>query len=762
MLRTPAQTFLLLPLVFLYAAAQVPSAIGGSGLDLDGDGMSDLWEAQFQARGLLPNGDDDGDGKTNLFESQSGTDPFDPQSQLVVDVSRVDRINRVMDLTFDDVVGKRYQVRGSQDLESWQDLEGPFTGSGVRNINSYSSPTVMPKTFFARVDVQEMDVDGDGLTAYEELLLGFSDSNPYSVSSSSQNDYARAVEQFSNGQSFTLEGRTVSGQLPTPEEASRFLLQAGMGADYELIQQVAQTGFSSWIENEFVQPPNYHLPRVLSFLYTVQDDNGETLSISNFLWSWWDINMRGQDMLRQRTAYALSQIFVASMVGSDELEDSPWGLADYYDVLVRNSFGNFENLLYEVTYHPVMGLYLSHVRNRKANPVTNRFPDENYAREILQLFSIGLYELNQDGTRRKDPSGNDIPTYSNADIREFARIFTGLTYDGSNVAGIPYGLDPGDDATILNEAEFLEADPYFNNPMQVFEPAHDTGSKQLLSYTTVNGVFVNGLVPGGLTTDQDIQAALQNIFNHPNVGPFIGKQLIQRLVKSNPSPAYIRRVAMAFNDNGQGVRGDMKSVIRAILLDPEARNRGFLNDPTNGRLREPYMRYLHLCRAFNLSSSSGFYRNLGIEARMAFQQQPLAAPSVFNFYLPNHSPLGPLNAAGLVAPEFQITTASTTIATMNFWLGATFYGEAIQFDEDLGQYESVFDLETEYEIADSDHAALVDRFDLILTYGSMSSSAKNLLVSLLDQAQSQGFDSWDRVHLLLYLFVNSPEFSVLR
>ncbi|MEM8867035.1 MAG: DUF1800 family protein, partial [Verrucomicrobiota bacterium] len=254
-----------------------------------------------------------------------------------------------------------------------------------------------------------------------------------------------------------------------------------------------------------------------------------------------------------------------------------------------------------------------------------------------------------------------------------------------------------------------------------------------------------------------------NIFNHPNVGPFIAHLLIQRLVKSNPSPSYIQRVAVAFNNNGQGVRGDMRAVIRAILLDPEARNRGYLNDPTNGRLREPYLRYLHLCRAFNFSTATGFYRNFGFDATSSFQQQPLGAPSVFNFYLPNHSPLGPLNDAGLVGPEFEITTASTSVATINFWQQAAFYLEPMELDEGPVEVETAFDLETEYALMESDPVALVNRLDLILTYGSMRQASKTSILTSLNQALASGvFDTDDAVHLALYLFVNSPEFAVLR
>ena len=757
----PLLALLLPPL----ALAQVPSAVGGDGIDLDGDGMSDLWEAYYAARALQPNADSDGDGYSNLYESRTGTDPWDAQSHLQLVGPAVDQAQQELQYSHRSTAGKRYQLQGSSDLSTWDALGAALDGDGSAHTQRLQFDTGLPDRYFVALEVQDIDHDRDGLTAYEERLIGYSDSLRHSSGAAARSDFARTVEQLSSGNSFILNAQLVPGQLPTLEESARFLIQAGMGGDYELIQQVAQSGFVAWLEDEFNRPPSYYLPRTLSLAHSFDDpDSDEIVTISPFVWSWWDINMRGNDMLRQRIAYALSQILVVSQQGSDILEDSPWGLADYYDLLVEHAFGNYQDLLYAISYHPVMGLYLSHAKNRKADASTNRFPDENYARELMQLFSIGLYQLNQDGTHQQDADGQPIPTYSNADIREFARVFTGLTYDASYVAGVPLSNEPGDSGVVLNEFEFLDVEPFMNNPMQAYEPLHDRGAKQLLRYTSVNGVTVDGTLPAEQSTDQDIRAAIDNLFHHPNVGPFLARRLIQRLVKSNPSPAYIERVAIAFNDNGQGVRGDMQAVVRAILLDPEARNRGYLNDPHNGRLREPYMRYLHFCRAFNLTTSSGQYRNLADEAGLSFQQQPLAAPSVFNFYQPNHSPLGPLDAAGLVGPEFQITTASSAVATINFWQRAAFFLEPMDFDEEaFGVVETEFDLETEYDLMEADPAALIDRLDLILTYGSMTQTSKDSILSSVTQALDSGdFDISDAVHLALYLFLNSPEFAVLR
>jgi uncharacterized protein (DUF1800 family) len=311
-------------------------------------------------------------------------------------------------------------------------------------------------------------------------------------------------------------------------------------------------------------------------------------------------------------------------------------MANYYDVLVNNAFGNYGDLLLEVALHPCMGLYLSDLGNKKADPVHQIYPDENFAREIMQLFTIGLWELNPDGTRKLDAQGQPIPTYDNHDITELARVFTGLAFGGTNVN---FGLWPRD----------------FTQPMKMWDAYHDCEAKTLLrglqlpKRTASSG-------NQGLAGMADVRAAVANLFNHPNVGPFIGKQLIQRFVTSNPSPDYVARVSAAFADNGHGVRGDMKAVVKAILLDPEARDGAKMSDPHFGKMREPFLRFVNFARAFNAASPSGLY--ILDQFDLDHMEEPMSAPSVFNFFMPNYRPPGALTDANLLAPEFQIVNAS--------------------------------------------------------------------------------------------------------
>ena len=283
---------------------------------------------------------------------------------------------------------------------------------------------------------------------------------------------------------------------------------------------------------------------------------------TSFQWSIWKNFATGDDVLRQRMAFTLSEIFVVSL-NSNIAFNYPRGPAQYLDTLGSNAFGNYRTLLEAVTYSPMMGLYLTHLRNVKENVSTGSVPDENYAREVMQLMSIGLSQLNLDGTEKLDSVGKPIETYTNADVSGLAKVMTGLSWAG-----------PDSSNTRFNGGN---ADPDREiKPMQAYEQYHSISQKQFL------GVTIPAQAVGA--TNNDVRIALDTLFNHPNVGPFIGKQLIQKLVSSNPSPAYVSRVAAAFNNNGSGVRGDMKAVIRAVLLDQEARAPASGN---NGKLREP-------------------------------------------------------------------------------------------------------------------------------------------------------------------------------
>ncbi|MBV1905036.1 MAG: DUF1800 domain-containing protein [Pseudomonadales bacterium] len=513
-------------------------------------------------------------------------------------------------------------------------------------------------------------------------------------------------------------------------EASRFAANATFGLNYSQIHSLAQMGTESWLDAEFAKPASSHQAIVGQLLG--RQEAGEFDALENkdeiqFLFrrmAWWHQTVAGDDALRQRVAFALSQIFVVSDK-VDALVINPIALSNYYDMLSENAFGNFQDLLMLVALNPAMGIYLSHVNNQKSDDMRNTFPDENFAREVMQLFSIGLFELANDGTRITDASGNPVATYTNVQIREFAKIFTGLSYGGGP------------------DAFFGNPEPFFGEDMVMFDAFHEAGQKSLL-----NGV----IVPAGQSGMQDIQLAIENLFNHPNVGPFIGKQLIQRLTTSNPSPAYVARVANAFNGDTSGVRGDMQAVIRAVLLDPEASA-----DPDTslsfGKLREPVVRYVSILRQLNANTSDGLLFNTGVVVQILSQQHPLSAPSVFNFFSPGHLPPGVLAEAGLVAPEFAITNATSIIGMTNL-VDAGLVGDYLT-DVEPPFERATLDL-GEYMLLASDIPQLMDRLDLVLTYGTLSDQARSAIEDIIVDVDDENF----RVRLAIYLILVSPDYAI--
>jgi uncharacterized protein (DUF1800 family) len=373
------------------------------------------------------------------------------------------------------------------------------------------------------------------------------------------------------------DGAQDTGTPATQQDASRFLSQASFGADDASLARLSQVSLAFWIDEQFRKPQTLHrlhMDQAAADLAAM----GGSLSQNNFFQSFWTQAVTGDDQLRQRAAFALSQIFVISYVDGT-LGGQPRGVASYYDMLGEKAFGNYRDLLEGVALHPMMGIYLSHLRNRKEEG--SRVPDENFAREVMQLFSIGLYQLNPDGSVK---SGN-LETYTHDDIVGLARVFTGFSwYAGTSV---------GDRST----TRFNGGNPHPERdwrPMQAYNSFHSTSEKKFLGKT---------IPAGGANADADLKTALDTLYNHPNVGPFFGKQLIQRLVTSNPSPGYVSRVAAAFNNNGAGVRGDMKAVWRAVLLDPEARQYNAIAN-RSGKLREPVLRLANLMRAFKAATSS--------------------------------------------------------------------------------------------------------------------------------------------------------------
>jgi len=584
--------------------------------------------------------------------------------------------------------------------------------------------------------------------------IGVGHSNGVTVTTSSNSNGTNGINTV-NANGITLD----------LEAASRFLAQATLGYDYEAIEQVAQMGIEAWIENEFTKPAT-------SFQFIEQDIfdtyTAEIMAVHgpdaepyrgsfNFNRAFWQHTITSNDFLRQRIAFALSQIFVISGVGS--LEDRGEALACFYDILYNNAFGNYRNMIEEITLSPAMGVYLSHINNPKTNIIENIRPDENYAREIMQLFSIGLYELNNDGTNQVDGNGNSIPSYDNNDVKEFAKIFTGL----SGGAWAPFEWL---DQNMQLYFGWWPLDYDMCVPMIMWENEHQPGPKYLLNGT---------IVPAGQTGMQDINDALDNLFTHPNVGPFIGKKLIQFLVKSNPSPAYVSRVAAIFNDNGNGIRGDMEAVIKAILIDVEARNCSWETDITAGKMREPVVRFTQFNKAFNTTNNSGRYWFIDrwwIGEEM--KQSVMHSPSVFNFFQQDFTPNGIINNNNLVAPEFKILDSNTGINWINSIDGGLLWQpmwvEATPDPNEPWLYNGPND-EVSYDLSDEiliynvqGFSPLIDRLNLILCNGQLEDSTKNIILNAMNQLETVwgGIDSEYAVKLCIYYILSSPDYVIVR
>ena len=521
---------------------------------------------------------------------------------------------------------------------------------------------------------------------------------------------------------------------PTRNEAARFLTQATFGPAPADVDRVVALGYSAWLEEQFDSPASTHLPAVPAFGDTITPQFvGQFPVLSSF----WTKAAIAPDQLRQRTMYSLSQLFVISM-NDNNVMSYPQGIATYMDLLGRDTFGNFRQLLEDVTLCPMMGLYLSHLANQKEDPATGRVPDENYAREVMQLFTIGLHELNADGTVKLDSRREPIETYSNDDVIGLARVLTGWSWSSPTK----------DEASFQANRGLFVTDDRALKAMELYPQFHSASAKAFLGKT----------IPAGTGGQESLKQALDHLFNHPNVAPFIGKQLIQRSVTSNPSPAYVGRVSAAFNNNGQGVRGDMRAVWRAILLDPEARDAAKLNDPHFGKLREPVLRLSAWIRAFNVKSTSGNYNVFFTDdPSSGIGQAPFRSPSVFNFYRPGYVPPNTgAAAAGLLVPEMQITSETSASSYINFVESMAVLGGA-GFLLDL-----TADYQAERAIAD-DVDALLNRMDERLTYGAMSASTRALAREAIGSVPLSTFDArGNRVRLALLFTLASPDFIVQR
>jgi uncharacterized protein (DUF1800 family) len=445
---------------------------------------------------------------------------------------------------------------------------------------------------------------------------------------------------------------------------------------------------------------------------------------------WFRNSITGPDQLRQRVAFALSEIMVVSQQST--LQNMPHALADYYDMLARNAFGDFRKLVEDVTLHPAMGVYLNMLGNQKPDAARNIRPDENYARELMQLFTVGLVELNADGTVKKDAQGQPIPTYDQSVIEGFANVFTGWNYAGA--ATFTQAR-----RTLVNQVQ----------PMQAYPEQHSPLAKKLLQYPGAT----KPSLPAGQPPTQDLADALDNIANHPNVGPFISKQLIQKLVTSNPSPAYVGRVAAVFANDGSGRRGNLGAVVKAILLDAEARPAA--PAATSGKVKEPLLRLTQLWRAYGAKAASGQYRVGNVNA--AFGQGPLQSPSVFNFYSPFYAPPGEIAAQGLVAPELQIATEYLNTTTGNAFYNYVFAWNSTATNPAANSV--LLDYTTELPLA-GDSEALVNRIAEKLLGGQISATLKAEAKAAVERTAAT--NPGQRVSEALYLVATSPEYVVQR
>lgn len=622
-----------------------------------------------------------------------------------------------------------------------------WTSTSGLNLSPSASLRAESSNFFVAPGSIQLTVtgtDADGSIAKLELFQGAtklaeSMTNPwtytwanvpagtYSLTARSTDDTGRTG--VSEPVQVTVSQPPVAYSAAT-KDAARFLAQATFGPTVDEINALAGGSQSTWLDQQFAQPLASHWDYV---------DNGERTGTSRYvnamMESFWLQAVKGPDQLRQRIAFALSEIMVISTVNSS-IEIEPFALASHYDILNRNAFGNFRTLLEEVSLSPAMGKYLSHLGNEKEDPATGRTPDENYAREIMQLFAIGLWQLNTDGTRKLDVQGRPIPTYTQKDILGMAKVFTGWSWYSA----------------AKDEAGFRGWNNYpgyahWRPLMTDYPQYHSTAAKEI-----INGV----VIPANTGPRESLRIALDTLFNHPNVGPFIGRQLIKRLVTSNPSPAYVSRVAAAFNNNGAGVRGDMKAVIRAILTDADARDANRARtDMQWGKLREPIVRYGHWLRAFDVKAQSGLYRIWNLEDPVySLGQNPLRAPSVFNFFRPEYAPPGAIASAGLTAPEFQIAHETTITGSTNFFEDETRSMTAYGADDLITTYAP------EMALADQPEK-LIDRLNLVLTAGELSNKTRATILNAIG-AIKNGDYNWKerRVATAVFLMMVSPEYAV--
>lgn len=514
-------------------------------------------------------------------------------------------------------------------------------------------------------------------------------------------------------------------------EAGRFMIQAGFGAPMSELESMVDLDAARWLEIQFAKDRTSLLQDVISEFNT----NGE-VEFNRASDIYWEALFTGDDVLRQRMIFALSQIVVISDV---QVNQTPLASAHYRDILSKNAFGNYRQVLEDVTYSPAMSSFLTYFRNRKGDPETGRVPDENYAREILQLFSIGLVELNMDGTPKLQ-NGEPIPTYDNNDIRGLAKVFTGLSLKGNGF----WDYTPG----------------AFFNPLQMFDDKHSELEKSFLDTT----------IPAGTGGVESIDMALDTIFAHENVPPFIARQLIQRFTATDPSPDYVERVSTAFANGtytapngtvfGTGERGDLKATLSAILLDESMHAEPGTNERA-GKIREPVLKFVHWAHAFEVSDilvedewrlgdTSSPSTKLG--------QHPFRPKSVFNFYRPGFvAPGTQAGDANMTTPEFQIVNEGAVLGYINYM--TDFAADLTGGDDSRARFTPNYD--PQITLADNPEA-LVDHLDIIMTGGQMSFREKSSIINTISEIQIEDdIDRVNRVRVAVLMATSVPSYAVI-
>jgi uncharacterized protein (DUF1800 family) len=564
------------------------------------------------------------------------------------------------------------------------------------------------------------------------------------------NTSAGRPDIYSNGAlRFTWPASTTSANQAAQYAASRFLQQASFGATPAQIDRVLALGAPAWINEQIAMPwAADYVPHVQK-KYDLGADHRPNGSKYTAYWvaeRFWAKAATGPDQLRQRVAFALHQMLMVSFTDSNQWFQSR-AYAGYLDTLNKHAFGNYRTLLEEISLSPSMGIYLSHLRNKKEDPATGRLPDENFAREVMQLFTIGLHELNLDGSPKLDAAGKPIETYTNADVMALAKVFTGYSW------GFPDNQ--------LTQDNFLWGNPDFSvgngqgidqQRMKSYPGQGSSAEKRLFQ-----GKPQAVTIAAGASAAENLRIALDALFRHPNVGPFVGRQLIQRLVTSEPSPAYVARVAAVFNNNGSNVRGDMAAVVRAVLLDSEARNAappaGF------GKLREPVLRITQWMRGFGATSVTGAYMMAGELDTMS--ERALYAPSVFGYYRPGYVPPNTgFSARGATSPEFQIVNESTTANWVN-------KAEALS-GNGLGWTGTTNDVSSNYSTlaglsATGNLAGMLDHLNLLMFAGRMSATLRQSILDAIggvggSDSASHGY----RARVAVFIALASPEFITQR